>query len=33
VVQGGVDVPNEGPDDVTVIASAAIAVAVDLDLP
>jgi uncharacterized protein (TIGR02058 family) len=33
VVHGGVDVANEGPHDVTVIASAAIAVELDLELP
>lgn len=30
VVHGGLDVPNEGPHDVTVIASAAISVQLDL---
>lgn len=30
-VKGGLDVPNRGPDDVTVIATAAIAVHLDLD--
>jgi len=29
-VKGGLDIPNEGPDDVTVIASAAVTVYLDL---
>lgn len=32
VVPGGLDVPNQGSDDVTVIANAAIAVSVDIRL-
>lgn len=31
VVKGGLDVPNEGPADMTVIASAAITVRLDLE--
>jgi len=33
VVPGGLDVPNQGSDDITVIANAAIVVSVDIRLP